>query len=347
MSTGKLERIETEQAELRLHGSETALLQLERWRLDAQPSLALWRSLPPEGCRRPPVVLVHGFAQNRFSWHTRLRSFSGWLAARGWDVWNLELRGHGESRGEGQLGAEDFDDYVLDVMAAARAIQMDFGSPFLIGHSLGGAAVYAASARLAAEGHPPRGVIGLAGIYGFGQGNPWIGTLCRLTHSISSSSIFSKVQVRSRLLGKALGQLYGITDVLGYTFPISGWWPGSVEPELLAERLEHGFDWTSVRVWQEMSRWAATGRFDGRDVDYDDLWRGSEVPVLVVLGDKDHLLPPTDGRVAYERTGAADKELIELDPWSTGHHWGHLDIVLGQAAPRWVWSPVESWMAAR
>src|SRR5262245_26903572 len=44
------------------------------------------------------VILIHGFAQNRYTWHTSHRSFSAYLADEGFDVFVAELRGHGRSR---------------------------------------------------------------------------------------------------------------------------------------------------------------------------------------------------------------------------------------------------------
>ncbi len=284
------------------------------------------------------MLLVHGFAQNRFTWHTSVRSLSAWLAHCGWDVWNLELRGHGLSRAAGQRGAERFHDYVEDVVAAAQALP---DRAFLVGHSLGGAAVYGAATELAAT-RPPRGVVGIAAIYGFGQGNPLVRAACEATHRLSQVPLLGSIQVRSRLLGRAMGKLYSVTDLAGYTVPLSGWWPGSVEPALLEERLEHGFDWTSLKVWQEMSRWSSEQRFD-----YDAAWAETDLPLLVLLGDKDHLLPPEDGRLAFTRSGATDKELVLFDDWHHGTHWGHLDIVLGRHAPAQVWPRLEAWMAAR
>jgi pimeloyl-ACP methyl ester carboxylesterase len=325
-------------------GEQRALLMKERWRLDGPAPLSLVRKHRPDGPSRPPVLLVHGFAQNRYSWHTGHRSVSAWLAEAGFDVWNLELRGHGNSRNEGQLGAERFDDYAEDVDRALSALP---ASAFAVGHSLGGAAVYAAAGRRAARGAPLRGAVGIAAIYGFGRGNAWIRGLAKLTHQLEGSRWAGALQVRSRLFGKALGQLTGVTDLLGYGAPLSGWWPGSVEPELLAERLEGGFDWTSLRVWQEMSRWASTGRFDGENEDYDALWHASTTPCLVMLGDRDALLPAEDGRLAFTRSGAVDRTVLLFDDWTTGTHWGHLDIVLGRAAPTHVWPALRDWMAAR
>src|SRR4249920_3462141 len=60
------------------------------------------RAVPGSDGTLAPVLLVHGYGQNRYAWHLPARSFSNYLARAGFDVWNLELRGHGRSR---HLGA--------------------------------------------------------------------------------------------------------------------------------------------------------------------------------------------------------------------------------------------------
>ncbi|MCB9779512.1 MAG: alpha/beta fold hydrolase [Alphaproteobacteria bacterium] len=340
-----LELVEESPVEQRTDGDDVVALHKQVWRLPGDVPLTLVRKHRPGGPTRAPVLLVHGFAQNRYSWHTSRRSVSAWLAGQGWDVWNLELRGHGRSRRDGQLGAERFADYVADVQAVAEALP---GPAFQVGHSLGGAAVYAAAAHaweLREQGRSarlPRGVIGIGALYVFGQANPWLGLLGRITHQLRDQPFMAAFQVRTRLFGHALGRLYGVSDIAGYGFPISGWWPGSMEPELLQERLTRGFDWTSVRVWQEMSRWAAEGL-----PEWDEVWQRTDVPLFVLAGDQDHLMPPDDARVAYDRSGSHDKELCVLDDWSAEVHWGHLDLVLGRLAPRHVWPRLHGWMQAR
>lgn len=325
----------------------TVRLHKEVIRLEGEVPIFLVRKHLVGGATRPAVLLVHGFAQNRYSWHNSRRSMSAWLAERGWDTWNLELRGHGRSRHAGGDGAEQFPDYVEDVRRASQAI----GSPaFWVGHSLGGTALYAAAAELwerdhggpAGPGILPRGVVGIGALYSFGRSNRMLGVLGRLTHSVREAPWMPRLQVRTRLAGALLSRLYGVSDIAGYAFPISGWWPGSIEPEILQERLEQGFDWTSVRVWQEMARWAATGRFE-----WDQAWAQADLPVLVLAGDEDHLMPPDDARVAFERSGSSDKRFLIFDDWSHQSHWGHLDLVLGRLAPVHVWPEIDAWMEER
>ena len=72
---------------------------------------------------RGAVLLVHGFGQNRYTWHTSRRSFANFLAAEGYDVFNLDLRGRGRSRRFGALHDTIIDDYIReDVPAAIRTV---------------------------------------------------------------------------------------------------------------------------------------------------------------------------------------------------------------------------------
>lgn len=89
-----------------------------------------------EGETRAAVVLVHGLKD-----HSARYDYVGeWLAGRGYAVYALDLRGHGESEGE-RFFVETFDEYVEDLaMFLDRVREKEKGRPlFLIGHSMGGA----------------------------------------------------------------------------------------------------------------------------------------------------------------------------------------------------------------
>jgi len=322
-----IQTLSVERVEQEIHAGQRVSMTREKLRVG---DLAVVRKYTRPG--GPKVVLVHGFAQNRYTWHGTTRSFSAWLADLGFDVWNLELRGHGGSRGEGS--PPTFEVYVDDAAAVAAALDEP---AFWVGHSLGGAVVYAAATRM-----PVRGVVGLGALFRFAQANKALNLLCRLSTTLRGQRVLGALTVRTRLAGQLLGRLYSISDVAGYAFPISGWAPGSIEPDLLAERLERGFDWTSLQVWLTMARWGSTGEFD-----YEVAWSKTDVPLLVVAGDLDHLMLPEDARVAYDVSGSSDRTLVVLDDYSTGHHWGHLDLIIGRAAPEHSWPLLRDWMQAR
>jgi len=84
----------------------------------------------------PPVVLLHGGGQTRHSWGTTLETLGG----RGWRVYSVDLRGHGDSE-----WASD-GDYTLDALSEdVLAVSRTFDSPpALVGASLGGISSLAA-----------------------------------------------------------------------------------------------------------------------------------------------------------------------------------------------------------
>ena len=321
-----------------IHRDAYANLRIQDIELPGDQPLRIARSCRPEGPSRPPVVLIHGFAQNRFSWHTQTRSMSGWLAAQGWDVWNLELRGHGRSRRRSHTKATAFGDYPADLTRLAAAMPE---RAFWIGHSLGASVAYAAVAA-----HPEmqqtRGVVGIGGLYRFGQAGWLIPNLIRMSRRLPSSLDVGDIQVHTGLTGRVLSRLFPVVDMAAYGMPIAGWWPGSVEPELARERMRRGFDYIPVRVWTEMVSWSSAD-----DVPWDAGWHQAKSPCLIMLGDRDSMLFPEEGKAAFERSGTDDKTLRILDDRDGLTHWGHLDIVLGKHAPDHVWPVIDDWMTTR
>ncbi|MEV7190357.1 alpha/beta hydrolase [Streptomyces sp. NPDC093510] len=82
------------------------------------------------------ALLVHGIMSDHRTW----RRVGPALAARGYRVIGVDLRGHGAS-GRGDYGAEIFADDLVDTLPA--------GAELALGHSLGGLALALAAERLA------------------------------------------------------------------------------------------------------------------------------------------------------------------------------------------------------
>lgn len=300
---------------------------------DGVPPLAVERTVT-EAAVGPPVVLVHGFAQNRFTWRIGGRSMVAYLAAMGHEVLNVELRGHGASRALGAGNATDFAEYVDDLVRVVDACEQP---PFVIGHSLGGGVGVAASTL-----RPLGGLVHLAGVYTFATANPTLRALARLTLQMEPSLRRTPVRMSTGWAGRLLARMYAVTDIAGYGAPIAGWVPESLERELLAERLERGFDWTSVEVWLQMARWARGERFA-----WADAFQRTDVPLLVLCGDHDPLVREADSRACFEQSGSTDKEFVLFEPFHHRVHWGHVDLILGRHAPEVVWPVIADWIARR
>ncbi|HEU5309453.1 MAG TPA: alpha/beta hydrolase, partial [Acidimicrobiia bacterium] len=80
----------------------------------------------------PTVVLLHGGGQTRYAWGSTARV----LAERGWHVYRVDLRGHGDSDwpDDGDYGPEAFAGDVYEIATAMPE------PPVLVGASLGGIA---------------------------------------------------------------------------------------------------------------------------------------------------------------------------------------------------------------
>ncbi|MFT5684930.1 MAG: acylglycerol lipase [Myxococcota bacterium] len=100
------------------------------------------------------LLLVHGLAEHL----GRYQHVGETLAAAGWRVTAVELRGHGES--EGQRGhVQRWIHYVEDVRAAAGVAGADHNPMVAVAHSMGGLVTLSAIENLV---HPPIQAVALS-----------------------------------------------------------------------------------------------------------------------------------------------------------------------------------------
>ena len=96
-----------------------------------------------------------------------------------------------------------------------------------------------------------------------------------------SEDVFDET-VSTGWAGEVIGRLYQITDIAGYGFPIAGWSPGSMEPEVLEERVMKGSREEMPEAWDRAS----------------PITRVNEEapPLFAIHGDADTLVPVAEAR---------------------------------------------------
>ena len=306
--------------------------------------LALVRKRRAEGETLAPVILVHGFGQNRYTFHMRERSFANYLADRGFDVFNLDLRGHGRSADLGSARSRGIDDYIRGDLPPVieRVLALSgFEKTFMVGHSLGGLCSAAAAAT---RSHQVAGVVTVGSPHALGRGHFVLGNGLRLLgHTVGSSGLLRGSQLRFPvdLIGKALHATRFAFDSPYAPIPVRGWKPGAFERGELASYLR-SFDSESMATANDLIVLAATGelrsRIDGSS--YTRTIENSALPLLAVSGSADLLANPGAVKPLFERSRSRDKQYVKVDA-------GHGDLLVGRNAPEDVWPLVGNWLMAR
>lgn len=311
------------------------------------------RSATPGGGARGAVLLCHGFAQNRYAWHLSRRSLSCYLAAEGFDVFNLDLRGLGRSRERGAPLARGFHDHVeADLPRAVDAALAASGERdvFLVGHSMGGAISCAFAGRAPEK---VRGIVTIAGLYDFARRSRLLRALAGLAGALEGAGLVRSLVPRvvpTDAVGRILRFTRGVWDhPLSTLLPVQGWAPGSLERAVLDESMRRSFEPASREITLALARMARGAPFaDARGRPYFPAFEARrDVPLLVIAGAADQLVAPEDARAAYDRSHAADKTYRLYDGGGEGAAFGHVDIVMGRDAPSQVWPVIRGWMAAR
>ncbi|HZU81284.1 MAG TPA: alpha/beta fold hydrolase [Polyangiaceae bacterium] len=291
---------------------------------------------------RAPVLLVHGFGQNRYAWHLPARSFANHLARAGFDVYNLDLRGHGRSRHFGARRCRRIEDYVReDLPAAVEEVQAISGSRgvWLVGHSLGGLVAYAAAPALAGA---VAGIASIGSPYHFARGSLTLGAITLVFRALALAPL-PNAPLPLAPVGVTMRVLRRFAESPLYPIPLRGWHAGSCEPHVLEQHLRLAFDRAALTEMVDLFEWSVDRRASGGDADGADSVERFEtmnLPLLVMAGENDDLAPPESVRPGFTLSRARDKTYRVLP-------LGHIDLLVGRDAPQSTWSVVTSWLTER
>ncbi|MCA9606339.1 MAG: alpha/beta hydrolase [Myxococcales bacterium] len=337
--------LRTETVEQTIDGEQRQTFLKEVLMTAGQHPLGMVRKrLPPPHPSRGAVILIHGYAQNRYTWHSTKRSFVNYLADDGWDVFNVDLRGHGRSRRFGAPYPRNMDDYIREDMPSfvdeVREVS-GHDKVFLVGHSMGGLISYFAGGTKLRD--RVRGITSIGSPYVFGQGSALLIGLRELAAVVRWTGLLdANPAFPLRIVGRHLERRKSIWNARSLPLPIRAWAPDTVEPEVLEEYLARTFDRSTLAVALDIFRAGKAKGFKSVDgmIDYSTAFEILDRPLLVVAGTEDGLAPPASVRPAYDRSRSRDKTYRAFP-------FGHIDLVVGKEATRTVWPLIRNWLARR
>jgi pimeloyl-ACP methyl ester carboxylesterase len=315
-------------------------------RLEAHPvdgwTLAVWYRPAATRRFREPVVLCHGLANNhRFFDLGDPDGLAGHLAARGFDVYAVDLRGSGASAPphEGPWRVTVDDHVLLDVPAVVELVARHSGTDqlFWVGHSLGGAVGLAASGG-ALAGHL-KGLVTIGSPIFFEphRGLTW---LLHLARWLSPWGAFGTGAVRlvAPLAGRAQAPATHSANL------------DNISPEVQRLAVANIFAPMWRGVLEQLQDWTGEDAFRSHDrqVDYRATVAGLRAPLLVVGGAVDRLAPLGATEALHRLAGAGDRQLARFGR-AFGHRvdYGHGDLVLGRHAHEEVFPVIGAFLEAR
>lgn len=305
--------------------------------------VALHRRARPDA---PPVVLVHGISSNHRFWDlSDERSLAVHLWDAGFDVWNMDLRGHGDARKdpEGKLQKRGWsvDDYGrFDLPAAFTHVREATGRSDLhyVGHSMGGMvlAVYLA--------HTPEP--GLASAVAVGSPLDFRDPDLLVRLLLGGAPLARGANLPTPAGGLALSLLGRsapfTTDALLHN-------PDNLAPAAEAKMLRHVVSPLTKGEIAQLAQARSDGAFRSADgsVVYREELGDVTVPMLFVAGRADHVVSPDRVWSFYEAVGSADKQFT-IAGRSSGMQgdYGHLDLGCGDHAAQDVFPLVTGWLTA-
>ncbi|WP_199103156.1 alpha/beta fold hydrolase [Aquitalea sp. ASV11] len=251
----------------------------------------------------PPLILAHGTFSNQRS----CAPLASHLAARGWQCWLFDWRGHGHS--DTPRRSFDFETLAMqDVPAVLRAVEENCAPlrPFWLGHSAGAviAAMWLARQAPACER--------LAGLQ-------------MLAAQASSRQRSWAMQQKIRLISCLLPLRRQIA---------SHWMPLATEAE-------------SSRLLRQWCRWNLQGRMQGKDgFDYLAALGRQQLPVLALAGGGDDFISPADGcQRLLDSFGSTNKRYV-LCSQAQGfvEDYSHERLLLSKNAKNEIWPLLENWL---
>lgn len=328
----------------------------QAWAQVPPPAAAFTLDLPSSILRgyrfanpgKPPILLVHGLSQNADAWTETAER----LRSEGYDVWTINLRGHGRgvmrSVAKGNVtGAYGFDRMLADDIPAV--IEHVFSSTqkklTVMGHSMGSMLLgnYLDGVRTGPRGklfEDPERKAWIArnrieDFYAIG-GPPHFRSLEKRFHALAHFfKPMSAVDARFRLPAPGLPSRAGssLAQVAGQMMPLGVMNPRNLDARELSRLMREGFSSVHSDLIYDFRRWVREGKWTSRDGFNYERPRERLVDTLYMAGDQDRLAHAKDiaEQAATTRRGLRDGKRASI-AYALAENTSHADLISGSRA---------------
>jgi len=317
-----------------LEVDEAPVLTADGWQL------RLRRTLCPErfDASRKPLLIVPGYGMNSFifSYHPRGTSMERCLAEAGFEVWAIDLRGQGGARPPcDPAPAISFDGYVAEDLPAAVAgvlakSKTGADAVVLLGASLGGSIAFGYLA-LAAE---PR----VAALIAIGAPLRWVQVHPLVRVLFASTWVAGALKLRdTRTWMRRLAPLlHHVPWLLGMYANLA-----TIDMASLTEMTETVED-PQPEVNRDIARWLRARDLVLRGKNVTEQMRRIRVPLLLVLSNRDGIVPESTALSAADYWGSSDVEVLRVG--DERDWYAHANLFVGNEAPARVFDPMIRWL---
>lgn len=289
-----------------------------------------------------PVLIVPGYGMNGFifGFHPRGTSLESCLALADIEVWTVNLRLQGASRPlHRNAGHPSLRHYAeLDVAAAVQVVlkytQTAADKVDLFGCSLGGSIAYA---HMALVGHQHIG-----SVVTVGAPLRWANVHPAVRFAFSSPRLAGAFKMGgARTLARAALPLLARRAPRLLSVYMNS---THVDLDRVSELIQTVED-PHPRVNKDIALWIGGGDMVLRGVNITSALSHISNPLLVVVSNRDGIVPEPAALSALDAWGGRDRQILRVG--DDARWYAHADLFVGNDAPADVFEPVANWLRER
>lgn len=302
--------------------------------------------------RKYPVILCHGLMANRtYFTINEENSLAYQLSLNGYDVWVVDLRGR-ETAGSPSwfFGEKTYsysvDDYIqkdMDTIIEYVLKKTNAEKVNWIGHSMGGMIAYARIgsynetriANLVTVGSPFSFELPSTSLELWHKSGSCISSVLPVIPmgTVAKMNSYSCIDLTPKP---------GLLEILLY--------PENTDQKVIKQSQRYMITNIAKSEALQLKTGLETGEFYSMDgkINYTENLKNIKIPVLLVLGRRDHLGFGYTVRYIYENLSTKDKKIIIIErAQGAQEDYGHGDLLLGKNAKEDVIIPIIQWLNER